>query len=184
MTILSSVAALKLKYRNVRAIGMCSIVALERVKSRHSRKMWSDEEDRLIIQYVRARREGNWHQIAQVLESRSARQCRERYHNYLQLSIGPPDWTAVENALLIELQERSGSRWQTIAANFPGRSERCVKNHWRHLMASKPPMPCDLFSDDSSSNDVVVRCLAPQLPVRQLTPSDDGFLLEPVKQTL
>jgi hypothetical protein len=64
------------------------------------------------------------------MESRSARQCRERWVNYLAPTIRSDPWTEDENRLLIDKMNELGHCWATIGHFFNGRSENDVKNRW------------------------------------------------------
>jgi hypothetical protein len=63
----------------------------------------------------------------------TTRQCRERWTNYLNPTIGNIEWTPAEDQLLEEKYARIGAKWQVIAAEFPTRSKNNVKNRWYRL---------------------------------------------------
>jgi hypothetical protein len=65
--------------------------------------------------------------------NRSARQCRERYNNYLAPSIRTDPWTPQEDALLIQKHQELGPKWSEMASFFHCRSPVSLKNHFARI---------------------------------------------------
>lgn len=75
-------------------------------------------------------KEVDWAVLGRQLGGRSARQCRERWVNYLAPTIRNEPWTEDEDRLLVEKINELGHSWTTICHFFNGRSENDVKNRW------------------------------------------------------
>ncbi|OHT04339.1 hypothetical protein TRFO_28164 [Tritrichomonas foetus] len=78
------------------------------------RNRFSKEEDEQLKALVGQYDEPDWKKIASCLKSRSPRQCRERYNNYLRPDLINGPWSPEEEDLLIEKYEKYGPKWSTI----------------------------------------------------------------------
>jgi hypothetical protein len=101
----------------------------------------------------------SWKQIAFFMPNRSARQCRERWKNYLIPGLNFSPWTWKDDALLREKFNELGPKWAQIVKFFPGRTDTNCKNRWqqlqtrerRRLQLNPPALPPqdDLTWDDT-----------------------------------
>ncbi|ODQ47774.1 hypothetical protein PICMEDRAFT_32286, partial [Pichia membranifaciens NRRL Y-2026] len=101
--------------------------------SKLRRGPWSPEEDKHLLDLVSlfgGEKNLNWVKISQMLETRSAKQARERYHQNLKPSLNRTPITPEEGLLIEELVDRYGKRWAEIARHLNGRSDNAIKNWW------------------------------------------------------
>ena len=93
---------------------------------------WTPAEDKIVIDYVARRgvRNVKWSEIANVIDGRIGKQCRERWFNHLDPTLNKGRWTPEEDDILFTAQERVGNKWSKIAELLPGRAENDVKNRF------------------------------------------------------
>ncbi|KAK8840119.1 hypothetical protein M9Y10_031057 [Tritrichomonas musculus] len=99
-----------------------------------SRIHFSAEEDEKIKELVKKFGTKKWTIVSKFMNGRTAKQCRDRYSNYLLPGIFHGEWTEEEDKLLTELYNRYGSKWSIIHNFFPKRSSNSIKNHWNYFL--------------------------------------------------
>jgi myb proto-oncogene protein len=100
-----------------------------------TRRKFNGDEDERICELVEKLGPLNWDQIAAELGgSRTKRQLRERWQNYLnpELDLG---YTEAEDERLIELFQECGPQWAKIATLIGKKSAISTRNRHRSLMA-------------------------------------------------
>lgn len=96
------------------------------------RQKFSVREDEQLRELVEELGQ-NWPEVAQRLGTRSARQCRERFRNYLSPNLRNGLWSDDEDRLLHAKVAEFGAKWSVIVSFFPSRSEVNLKNRWTQL---------------------------------------------------
>jgi hypothetical protein len=119
-----------------------------------SRRKFSSDEDLQLRTLVESMGTRNWEKIAKFMGERTARQCRDRFKNYLVDSLVVDPWTPQEDALLIGHYHLIGPKWVEIGKLLSGRSGNNVKNRWHkhlckidqggELSPSSPPQPREI----------------------------------------
>ncbi|KAK8891111.1 hypothetical protein M9Y10_028316 [Tritrichomonas musculus] len=99
------------------------------------RTRFTKAEDELLKQLVNSQEQPNWNEIAIHMKHRTARQCRERYNNYLRPNLINGPWTPEEDELLIDLYDKYGPKWALISQSFNSRSPVNIKNHHSSLVS-------------------------------------------------
>jgi hypothetical protein len=106
------------------------------------RNKFSKGEDDVLRQLVSEHGDNNWPTVAAKMKNRTARQCRERYNNYLSPRITNGPWTPEEDQLLAAKFAELNNSWAKIARCFDHRSDVNVKNRWTTLQSRgriRPP---------------------------------------------
>ncbi len=107
------------------------------VGTREAPRIWSKEEDEILLNAVEKYGEFNWHGIAIEVPSRNRVQCRERYEKVLKPGLKRGEWTTQEDALLKNAVEEYGEKdWKFIATKVPNRNN--VKCRDRYNKVLKP----------------------------------------------
>ncbi|KAK9412852.1 putative Homeodomain-like protein [Seiridium unicorne] len=95
---------------------------------------WSQHEDGLLMKLVEEQGALNWVKISQMLNTRTPKQCRERYHQNLKPSLNHEPISPEEGEMIEQLVTQIGKRWAEIARRLHNRSDNAVKNWWNGSM--------------------------------------------------
>lgn len=114
----------------------CMIKIIKKMSGKQ-RILFTKEEDEKIIALVKIFGKNQWTVISQFMEGRTAKQCRDRYSNYLIPGFFQGEWTEEEDKLLIKAYKEVGSKWSFIQNYFPNRSANNIKNRWYHFLSKK-----------------------------------------------
>ncbi|KAK7249173.1 hypothetical protein SO694_00045252 [Aureococcus anophagefferens] len=76
-----------------------------------------------------------WSAVAELIGTRNAKQCRERWHYQLNPEIKKGRWTAEEDALISALPHGEWARVRV--APLPGRTDMAIKNRYHTLTKRK-----------------------------------------------
>ncbi len=96
------------------------------------RRAWSDEEDIKLkaLTIAHGDQHNKWAVIAESMTGRTNKQCRERYRNHLAPALKNGEFSAEEDAIIINLQRKYGNRWSKFLPFLPERTDNAVKNRF------------------------------------------------------
>lgn len=78
---------------------------------KNQKARFSLQDDKLLTAIIQSVGTSNWEMIASLMETRTARQCRERWTHYLSPTIQTKEWEPIEDSFLLTLVEKMGSKW-------------------------------------------------------------------------
>ena len=97
------------------------------------KQKFTKEEDEILRKQVQIHGEKHWNSVASFLQGRTAKQCRERWKNYLSPEVSNSEWTQEEDLLLYNLIKKLGKKWSQLATYFKTRTDVMLKNRWALL---------------------------------------------------
>ncbi|KAI6686565.1 hypothetical protein NL676_032478 [Syzygium grande] len=107
--------------------------------SQYKKGLWTNEEDRLLVDHIRVHGTGRWSRIPKLTGlNRHGKSCRSRWLNYLSPAVKRGKFSKEEDDLIVRLHKLLGNRWSLIAGRVPGRTDNQVKNHWNTHLCKKP----------------------------------------------
>ncbi|KAJ2894709.1 hypothetical protein MKZ38_007297 [Zalerion maritima] len=130
----------------------------------HKRGPWSQSEDSFLLYLVSKSQPQNWVRISQEIGTRSAKQCRERYHQNLKPSLNRDTITEDEGRMIEYLVNTIGKRWADIARKLNGRSDNQVKNWWNGSMNRRRRAESKRQHDQQQPNSSVASFSPPEPP--------------------
>ena len=103
---------------------------VQHAKPTRARNKFTKSEDIVLINLVNELGTRDWDIIAARMPNRNARQCRERYLNYLSPNLSHEPWTPEEDRLLEQKLKEFGAKWVNISKYFKNRTDTMLKNRW------------------------------------------------------
>lgn len=126
------------------------------------RHLWSREEDKHLIWLIHQQGE-RWRDVAAQMPGRTARQCRERWVNFLAPQIKNTPWSPEEDSLLESLHNKYGAQWALISRMIEGRSAVQVKNRWNSLQRRPTFQPGQIYQQVQESQNSPLHMNGPSL---------------------
>lgn len=99
---------------------------------------WTKEEDDALLDWVEKQGAHDWSLIAEHIEGRVGKQCRERYFNHLAPDVRKDAWLPEEDDKIIHFHHLVGNKWTNISHMLGnGRSPNAIKNRWHSSLKNK-----------------------------------------------
>lgn len=108
--------------------------AAEAANKGFKKRAWTPSEDGILRESVSSNGAKDWNYISSLLTERSAKQCCERWHNYLKPDIRRDAWRPEEDKVILEFHRAFCNKWSKIAELLPGRTGNSVKNRYYCLL--------------------------------------------------
>lgn len=121
------------------------------------RTKFTKEEDAKLLEIYNSSPNMTWKKLASSMGNRTARQCRERYNNYLAPHINHDPWTPQEDEMLKIKYAEYGPQWSLLTSFFNNRSCVNIKNHFskisHQMLTPMPNRPASVTIDPSQIHD-------------------------------
>jgi hypothetical protein len=139
---------------------------------RPMRRPFTPVEDALLSQIMTEQPFTTWLRVANQMPGRTARQCRDRWANYISPHNRNAPWTPEEDSLLLMKFFELGPHWASIAKHFDGRSENNVKNRWYTYIR----LTADPETGRVSAKGPVVLSQSGKMPLPPISSFDDHWM--------
>lgn len=113
------------------------------------RKIFSEEEDQTIYNWVELIGKCKWKLCAQLLDGKTEKQVRDRWFNNLDPSFHCSKWNKVEDYLILKLYTLNGAKWTYISNFLEKRCASQVKNRFYGLLKKSKSKKAENTSTDS-----------------------------------
>ncbi|CAG8575559.1 4825_t:CDS:2 [Paraglomus occultum] len=97
---------------------------------------WSSQEDAAVINLYDVYG-AQWTIISNILQTKTAQQCSQRWRNALRLGINKRPLTASERETVKRLYRVHGPRWNRISLGLPDRTPNMVKTSFQESQAEE-----------------------------------------------
>ena len=95
--------------------------------------IWKNTEDEILKAAVMKYGLNQWSRISSLLVRKSAKQCKERWYEWLDPKIKKTEWTKDEEEKLLHLAKMFPCQWRTISP-FVGRTAYQCLEHYEYLL--------------------------------------------------
>ncbi|EAY12502.1 Myb-like DNA-binding domain containing protein [Trichomonas vaginalis G3] len=99
----------------------------------HPKSKFSVEEDVKLKKIVEELGSTNWNLVANKMQTRNARQCRDRWENYLSPTLNRDPFTLEEDLIILQKYNEFGAKWVNISKFLVNRTDISVKSRWMML---------------------------------------------------
>jgi len=97
-----------------------------------------DEQLRRILSRFDCKNSHTWEKAAEGMGfTRSNKQCRERWTNFLDPSLRHGPWTAEEDARLLSLHSQFGNKWKKFSQTLVGRCGEGIRRRFKCLKQNR-----------------------------------------------
>ena len=114
-------------------------------RQRVTKVKFTPEQDRKILSLLKENPTTSWRTVAEHIEGKTAKQCRERYQHFLAPTVERKPWTADEDFSLCCMYHALGPKWAVMASSFPGRTNQDLKNRFNWHLRNRCQL--DVFLD-------------------------------------
>ena len=95
--------------------------------------VWKNSEDEILKAAVQKYGKQQWARVASLLNRKSAKQCKARWHEWLDPSVRKVEWSREEEEKLLHLAKLMPAQWKTIGP-LVGRTATQCQEHYEKLL--------------------------------------------------
>jgi pre-mRNA-splicing factor CDC5/CEF1 len=95
--------------------------------------IWKNTEDEILKAAIMKYGLNQWSRISSLLVRKSAKQCKERWYEWLDPAIKKTEWTKDEEEKLLQLAKAFPCQWRTIAPIIGRTAYQCMEQYEKLL---------------------------------------------------
>ena len=150
-----------------------------------AKNKFTPEEDQIILSVAKVGEDNDWTSISKMLQNKTARQCKDRWNNYLNPHLSIEEWKPDDDDLLLEKYIEYGPRWKAFLKLFPNRSINNIRNRCMKLIRMQEysvDNHCfDYQSETKDDEDEKEECLSSEESPLKNEPEPPKLLIEKVE---
>ena len=123
-------------------------------KKPHGNRRFKPDEDEKLRSLVTQYGERSWHTISKHMKNRSARQCKDRWLNYLSPNANHSEFSQEDREFILQYVSRNGPHWSELAQYFPGRNGAQIRNKWTTWSSKRNIVPKKSENSEQPVQDV------------------------------
>lgn len=101
---------------------------------------FTNNDDQRLKDFVSKFGIEDWTKISMLMKNKSAKQCKDRWSNYLDPAYSHSPWTEEEDNLLLLMYEEMGSQWTLMSSHFEKKTPGEIRFRYLKLMRQKMKM--------------------------------------------
>eukprot|EP00981_Chlorochromonas_danica_P005209 scaffold1046_cov162-Ochromonas_danica.AAC.39 len=113
---------------------------------------WSPEEDERLVAAVKEFGEKNWKKVAELVGTRDAVKCVQRWEKGLKPGIVKGRWSEDEDRMLIYVVSQNLGNWGQVAQKMPGRTSKQCRERWINYL--NPTLIHSPFTEEEDRRSV------------------------------
>ena len=95
--------------------------------------VWKNSEDEILKAAVMKYGKQQWARVASLLNRKTAKQCKARWHEWLDPSVKKVEWSREEEEKLLHLAKLMPAQWKTVGPLI-GRTATQCQEHYEQLL--------------------------------------------------
>ena len=95
--------------------------------------VWKNSEDEILKAAVMKYGKQQWARVASLLNRKTAKQCKARWHEWLDPSVRKVEWSRAEEEKLLHLAKLMPAQWKTIGPLVGRTAAQCQEHYEKSL---------------------------------------------------
>jgi pre-mRNA-splicing factor CDC5/CEF1 len=114
--------------------------------------VWKNSEDEILKAAVQKYGKQQWARVASLLNRKTAKQCKARWHEWLDPSVRKVEWSREEEEKLLHLAKLMPAQWKTVGP-LVGRTATQCQDHYEKLLDEAAAAANDKGSGEDGAAD-------------------------------